>query len=264
MSKIQDGIDSATEIQGVGGHGFLTKNWGWQEEKIQYIYMWARWKSVLHRLTGSGGLMFERLLPKSAPFFELLLKQNNLLLNTAKRLEQGFLDLATLDEEYKTIALLEEEADAIYTRITRELSQTFITPIDREDILRINQAQENCIDFLQHLTTRMHVYAFERIRFPSLKLMETLRKMLEFTQIMLIGLSKKQDAHKTKAFRALRSDCEMLLSVGLAELYDRAALHEESTLDLIKWTRAYDRLEQLVEGVVKLAEAIEEAVLKNV
>jgi uncharacterized protein Yka (UPF0111/DUF47 family) len=208
--------------------------------------------------------MFEKLLPKSAPFFELLLKQSALLLAAAKHLEQIFLNPTIMDEEYRTITLLEAEADVIHARITRELSQTFITPIDREDILRINQAQENCLDFLQHFATRMHVYAFERIRFPSLKLMETTRKMLELTQEMLTGLSKKQDAHKTRAFRALRSDCEMLLSVGLAELYDRAAAQEESTLDMIKWTRAYDRLEQAVEDVVKLAEAIEEAVLKNV
>ena len=208
--------------------------------------------------------MFERLLPRSAPFFELLQKQSDLMLATAMHLEQIFKTPTGQDEAYKMVALLEEEADAIYTRITRALTQTFITPIDREDILRINQAQENCIDFFQHLATRMHVYAFERIRFPAFKLMETVRKMLELTQEMLAGLSKKQDVHKTRAFRALRSDCEMMLSVGLAELYDRAAAHEESTLDLIKWTRAYDRLEQAAEDVIKLAEAIEEAVLKNV
>jgi uncharacterized protein Yka (UPF0111/DUF47 family) len=208
--------------------------------------------------------MFEKLLPKSAPFFELLLKQSDLVMNAARCLEHSFIDPATMDEKYKTIALLEEEADALHARITRELSQTFITPIDREDILHINQAQENCIDSMQTLATSMHIYDFERIRFPFLKLMETMRQMLELTQMMLVGLSKKQDAHKTRAFRSLRSESEMLLSVGLAELYDRAASQEESTLDMIKWTRAYDGLEQGVEEVVKLAEAIEEAVLKNV
>jgi len=208
--------------------------------------------------------MFAKLLPKSAPFFELLLKQSELLLDTVKHMEQSFLDLSAMDEEYKTIALLEEEADAIHARITRELSQTFITPIDREDILHINQAQEDCIDDLQHLAARMHIYEFERMRFPALKLVETMREMVELTRIMLIGLSKKQDVHKTRAFRALRSDCDMFFSVGLAELYDRAKAEEESTLEVIKWTRAYDRLERMVEQVVKLAEAIEEAVLKNV
>jgi len=47
-------------------------------------------------------------------------------------------------------------------------------------------------------------------------------------------------------------------------LYGLAASHEESTLDVIKWAWAYARLEQTVEGAVKLAEVIEEAVLKNV
>ena len=208
--------------------------------------------------------MFEKLLPKSAPFFELLLKQNNVLLDTATHLEQGFLDLSVMEEAHKTVTLLEEEADALHARITRALSQTFITPIDREDILRINQAQEDCVDCLQRLTTRIHIYAFARIRFPALKLVETMRKMLELTRLMLTGLSTKQDAHQTRAFRLLRSDCDMLLSGGLAELYDRATTYEESIPDVIKWTQAYDRLEQTVEQVVKLAEVIEEAVLKNV
>lgn len=168
-----------------------------------------------------------------------------------------------MDENYKVVALLESESDDIHARITRELSQTFITPIDREDILHINQAQEDCIDFIQNLTTRMHIANFERIRFPSLKLMETMRQMIELTQFMLEGLTKKQDVHKTRAFRTLRADCEMLLSVGLAELYDRAEFQEESVLEVIKWVQTYERLELAVEEVVKLFEAIEEAVLKN-
>ncbi|MDR0466056.1 MAG: DUF47 family protein [Deltaproteobacteria bacterium] len=208
--------------------------------------------------------MFGKLLPKSAPFFELLLQQNELLLDTATHLEQGLNNLSLMDEEYKAIALFEEKADAIHARIIRELSHTFITPIDREDILRINHAQEDCIDYLHRLTTRIHIFEFERIRFPALKLVETMRKMLELTRVTLIGLAQKKDAHKTRAFRALRSDCDMLISVGFAELYDRVEAQQSSTLETIKWTRAYDRLEQTLEQIVKIAESIEEAVLKNV
>ncbi len=208
--------------------------------------------------------MFAKLLPKSAPFFELMLRQSELLLQAAGLLEEIFKDPSKLDDNYINVALLEEESDQIHTRITRELSQTFITPIDREDILHINQAQEDCIDFIQNLTTRMHVSNFERIRFPALKLVETMRGMLENTHLMLEGLTKKRDAHKTRVFRNLRGDCQMLLSVGLAELYDRAEFQQDSVLEVIKWVQTYDRLELAVEEVIKLAEAIEEAVLKHV
>ena len=50
-------------------------------------------------------------------------------------------DVANMDHVHKEIAFLEEEADQLHTKIIRALSQTFITPIDREDILRINQEQ---------------------------------------------------------------------------------------------------------------------------
>jgi uncharacterized protein Yka (UPF0111/DUF47 family) len=208
--------------------------------------------------------MFAKFLPKSAPFFALLLQQSELLLKAAGCLEELFADPSKMDANLKIVALLEEEADGIYTRVTRELSRTFITPIDREDILHINQAQENCIDFIQTLTTRMHIFNFSRIRFPSFKLTETMRRMLELTHSMLQGLSRKQDVHKTRAFRALRADCEMLLSVGLAEVYESAESREESVPATMKWAQTYDRLDAAVGEVVKLAEAIEEAVLKNV
>ena len=208
--------------------------------------------------------MFAKLLPKSIPFFELLLKQSDLLLNAATHLEAIFNAPSAMDEHYKIVALLEEEADTLHATITRKLSSTFLTPIDREDILHINQAQENCLDYIQNLATRMHIYNFSVTRFPTVKLVETIRKMLELTPVMIQGLSQKQDVHKTHAFRELRSDCEMLLSAGLAELHDRAEFREETLLEMLKWMQAYERLELVVEAVVKLAEAIEEAVLKNV
>ena len=208
--------------------------------------------------------MFARLLPKSAPFFELLLRESVLLKEAAKCLEESFKHPAIMEEHYKAVAVLEAEADTVYSRVTRELSRTFITPIDREDILRINQAQEDCIDFIQRLTTRMHIFDFPLIRFPALKLVETMRSMLEITHLMLEGLTEKRDVHKTRAFRSLSEDCEMLHSVGLAELYDSAEFQAESTLDVIKWVQAYARLESAKEEVVKLFEVLEEAVLKHV
>ena len=54
-------------------------------------------------------------------------------------------DVNNMDHVHKEIAFLEEEADLLHGKIIRALSQTFITPIDREDILRINQEQEECM-----------------------------------------------------------------------------------------------------------------------
>lgn len=208
--------------------------------------------------------MFPSLLPKSAPFFELLLEQNTKLHGVAAQLVFLMENDTNKDDAHKTVAELEEQADMLHQRITRDLSQTFITPIDREDILHINQAQEDAIDFIRNLTTRLHIYDFPRMRFPALQLAKTLLEMVVLTHSMLQGLSHKKDSHNTHNFRELRSECEMLLSVGIAELQDVTEPTPQSIIDMVKWTQAYDRMELAVDQVVKLTETIEEAVLKNV
>ena len=75
--------------------------------------------------------MFASLLPKSAPFFEMLLEQNSHLRHMSRLLLAMLEDLSKMDEAHKKIALIEEEADKLHVRIIRDLSQTFITPIDR-------------------------------------------------------------------------------------------------------------------------------------
>ena len=118
--------------------------------------------------------MFASLLPKSAPFFEMLQEQNRILCDMGALLGRMFDAGADKDAIHKEISLLEEEADRLHVRIVRALSQTFITPIDREDILRINQAQEDVMDCVQSLSTRLHIFEFSRVRFPAVKLVQTM------------------------------------------------------------------------------------------
>ena len=207
--------------------------------------------------------MFASLLPKSAPFFEMLLEQNSHLRHMSRLLLAMLEDLSKMDEAHKEIALIEEEADKLHVRIIRDLSQTFITPIDREDILRINQEQEEALDGLHTLSTRLHM--FPTMRFPAVQLVRTICSMLELTGEMLDGLTRREDCHKTRAFRYLRGECDMLLAVGLAELMDdQQEITPARLMNIMKWSQAYDRISMLLENVNNLAETIEEAVLKNV
>ena len=191
--------------------------------------------------------MFASLLPKSAPFFEMLLEQNSHLRHMSRLLLAMLEDLSKMDEGHKEIALIEEEADKLHVRIIRDLSQTFITPIDREDILRINQEQEEALDGLHTLSTRLHIFEFPTMRFPAVQLVRTICSMLDLTGEMLDG------------------ECDMLLAVGLAELMDdQQEITPARLMNIMKWSQAYDRISLLLENVNNLAETIEEAVLKNV
>jgi len=164
--------------------------------------------------------MFPFLLPKAPPFFPMLAEQNARLRKIGEWIVRMLEDESAMDLAHKEIALLEAQGDRLHVTILRELSRAFLTPIDREDILRINQEQENCMDGFQRLDTRLHIFEFPRIRFPMLQLARMANDMLALTTTMLNGLSQRKDCHKTHAFRDLRDETDMVMATGLAELMD--------------------------------------------
>ena len=161
--------------------------------------------------------------------------------------------------------LLEEEADRLYRSITQHLSQTFITPIDREDIHAINMAQERVADKIQHLANRFFVSGFMYQRFPAQMITERIRGMLRDTKSMLdeISMKKEVSAH-IHTLKSRKSDCEMFQSTGLAELMDSEIETFERVREIILWGQVYDRMERTVDAVSDLADTLEEVALKYV
>ncbi|MBQ7608200.1 MAG: DUF47 family protein [Desulfovibrionaceae bacterium] len=209
--------------------------------------------------------MFPYLLPKAPPFFDMLKEQNAQLRSIGEWVVRMLEDDKNKDQAHKEIAILEAAGDKLHGKILRELSKAFITPIDREDILRINQSQENSMDALQRLDIRLHIFEFPRIRFPMLQLARLANDMLSLTSVMLNGLSHRKDCHKTHAFRSLRDEADMVMATGIAELMDEnRELTDKELLRALKWSQAYERMDSALEHINTLAETIEEAVLKHV
>ena len=125
--------------------------------------------------------MFTALLPKGAPFFELLLKQNKILCAVAAALVEILDEHTVIDKPHREISSLEDQADALHLAITKHLSQTFITPIDREDILHINKAQEESIDLMHNMANRLYIFEFPLIRFPMFQFARSLVVMALMT-----------------------------------------------------------------------------------
>ena len=209
--------------------------------------------------------MLDAFLPKSAPFFQLLLRQNKVLCSLCALVVQ------VLDPECAggpdlrpEAAKLEEKGDILYLTIIKVLSQTFITPIDREDILRIAKEQESMTDLVQNLVDRLYVFNITAPAFPLQKLARNLQGMALLTSSMLHGLSEHKDSHDTRSFRALRNESEALINSGLETVLNGTEMTPQAVFATLKLTRAFDRMEQALEQVTELAESIEEAVMKNV
>lgn len=207
--------------------------------------------------------MFARLLPRSAPYFEYFDRQNSIMQEMAKLL--AIVVNASQDAEVslKRMTELEAEADTIQHTIIQELSQTFITPIDREDIYAVSTAQERAIDSINGLGTRFFLFSFVHLRFPAKKMVEAIFQMSEAAQGMLQCLHDKKDPSEFVAdMHSLKENCEMLLGVGLGELQDAELSSFDQVKQLMVWTQLYDRVEQTVQLFGELSDTLEQVVLK--
>ncbi len=204
------------------------------------------------------------LFPKSPKFFDLFREQNRIIVEAMNLLHSMAQEFEKMDVRGQMINRLESEGDVINREISHQLSTTFITPIDREDIHQINVSQETILNHIQAISNRICVYGLTRVRFPAQRMVSNLKDMVLAVGTMVGMLDRKVDATETvKRVKYLKKECEMLLLSGLGELYDNPDPTPAEVMDIIKWTHVYDRIEKAFNRTWQLAKAIEGIVLKN-
>lgn len=205
-----------------------------------------------------------RLFPKAPKFFEFFREQNRIIVEAATVLNTIFLDFGECDVRCQMINRLEANGDALNRTISQLLSKTFITPIDREDIHLINSSQETILNHIQAISNRIGVYEFTRMRFPAQRIVSNVKDMVTAIGILLGMLENKGEvADYLGQVKHQKKECEMLLLSGLGELYDNPNDSPAETMEIIKWTHVYDRIDKAFNRAWQLAKAIEGVVLKN-
>lgn len=204
------------------------------------------------------------LFPKSPKFFDFFREQNRIMVEAATALNAIAQGSASCEESCHLINRLESDGDKINRKISHELSTTFITPIDREDIHEINVAQETILNHIQAISVRLGVYEFNLIRFPAKRMISSLKAMISEIGMILAQLGTRNEVHQSvKQVQDLKNECEMLLLSGLAELYDNPEPDNAAILDIMKWTHVYDRIDKAIGRTWGLAKTIEGISLKN-
>lgn len=91
---------------------------------------------------------------RKVDFFDLLLRQAEKTLGGCDALARFLRNQADAEE----VRRWEQEADDIRRVLIDELNQTFITPIDREDIFSLSRAIDDVLDYAKNTVDEMEVF----------------------------------------------------------------------------------------------------------
>src|ERR1043165_10285737 len=112
-----------------------------------------------------------KLLPREEKFYHLFEKQVDLIADASRLLLEGVrVGNSRLSEAASNITVLENRGDEVIHEIITRLNQTFITPIDPEDIHNVSSALDDVLDGIEETAHRLVSYNIEQIPHEMLEL----------------------------------------------------------------------------------------------
>jgi len=201
------------------------------------------------------------LAPREREFFDLFEEAGGNVLRAADLLDQM---LRAYPERgaglARDILICEQDGDRITHDIIRRLNQTFVTPIDREDIYELASAVDDIVDYTEEVADYLGLYKIEAPMEQSQRLAYILLQCARQVSEMMPKLRNFEDiSHYTVEINRLENDGDRVTREAVASLFDNGI----DPMVVIRWKDIYERLEQAIDACESVANILEGIVIKN-
>jgi uncharacterized protein Yka (UPF0111/DUF47 family) len=204
--------------------------------------------------------MFKKLLMKEEKFFEYLNEMSGHILQAATLLNELLVKFENIGEYKSKIRLIEHDADRVSTKIFTELNETFVTPIDREDIFSLVQALDNIVDSIDVISNRIFIYRVKtKIEFGP-QLSEVLLSQAKIIADVILNLRDyKNSSKKLVAIRNLESEGDTIYQHAITQLFE----NEKDAIELVKKKDVLKFFERAIDRAQKVSIVCESILIKN-
>lgn len=206
--------------------------------------------------------MLKRFLPKQPKFFELILKITEESFEAAKLLDKIVKEPENIEDIASQIHIIENKCDDLTHTVKKELNDTFITPIDREDIFAITNSLDDVVDGIDRIAAKLKMYKIK----TSLKYGPQLASiLLSQTELLVSAVRSMTDnkysetLDKLISVRNLETEGDTIFRDSIIYLFD----NESDVIELIKKKEILENYEKAVDKCQTATLAIEGALIKN-
>jgi predicted phosphate transport protein (TIGR00153 family) len=214
-------------------------------------------------------MILGKLLPREGDFFGLFNEHGRRIAEGARAFQAmviAYDDEPARKRHAAEVVQAEHAADRVTAEMVRLLHKTFITPIDRAQILGLINAMDDVLDLLQDTTESMSLYDLRHVteevrRLSDLSVRCCLRVQHAVTLLPRLGEPEVADAAiKTcEEIDLLESDADRVMRDAMSALFRE----EPDVRELIKLKAIYELLEAISDRCEDVANLIEGVVLKK-
>ena len=158
---------------------------------------------------------------------------------------------------------LEHRGDEITHDTVQALHQTWITPLDREEIHALITSLDDVLDFLESASDRIALYDIRQVRPEAIELAKSLA---DSAAAIEKGVSMLHDIRHPKPLldicvqiNTFEHDADQIFRKALARLFNEKG----DPLEVMKWRDILDALETATDRAEDVANIIEGIVLEH-
>jgi hypothetical protein len=200
------------------------------------------------------------LVPKDRVFFDLFTESGQNTLRTAKLLRDMLAQWPEDSGLARDILKAEQEGDRVTHDIVQRLNQTFVTPIDREDIYALATKLDDIVDYIEETADFLGLYKIEAPMEQAQQLVEVLVKSCEQLYEALRNLRGfKNLEHYWIEIHRLENDGDRIYRDALAALFSNGI----DPMVVIRWKDIFAVLERAIDATETAAHILEGIVIRN-
>lgn len=171
-------------------------------------------------------------------------------------------DLPDVKAFAKVMKEYEHKGDNCTHIILTELNKTFITPIEREDIMELIKRLDDVLDGIEACASRFEMYHITKSDPYIRKFGECLRRSAQEIKSAIILLTQKKllaiQPHCVNLHQ-LENEGDDLMRQGISHLFQNV----KDPIELIKHKEIYERLEQTTDSCEHVANTLTSIIMRN-
>ena len=198
--------------------------------------------------------------PRDRVYFDLFAEAGQNMLKASTLLYELLRTYPDKKELAAEILDLEHEGDRITHDIIDRLNHTFVTPIDREDILALTSALDDVVDYTEEVADYLGLYKIEAPMEQSIQLARVLKDASVQIAEAIPQLHAFNDISRhTVEVNRLENEGDRITREAVASLFDGGI----DPMVVIRWKDLFERLEAAIDATESAANILEGIVIKN-
>jgi uncharacterized protein len=198
--------------------------------------------------------------PQGREFFDLFEESTGNLVRAAELLDEMLRHFPDRKDLAREIKAVENDGDRVTHDVLQRLNQTFVTPIEREDILQLASALDDVVDFTEEAADLLVLYKIEA---PMDQAQALVSILLDACRQIDQGMPRLRSfasiSHYVVEIHRLENEGDRVAREAVASLFDNGI----DPMFVIRWKDIFDRLEEAIDATERVADVLEGIVIKN-